>query len=117
MAENGDADDVDNPTDIPDHLWSVIQHCGYVEPPEGAEHGPKFAELMSQARCIACGRELGEETMVVLNRNGVIAMFCAGACLQDSQIIGWVQEVHADLIQALEFRGSQSADEGDEDES
>lgn len=64
--------------------------------------------------CATCGSELGDTTMIVMGapyvdgqrpETHIVMVFCGGACLQDMQITGWLQEVYDDINQRIQFRG------------
>lgn len=101
---------------VPANVASLIEHVGIIES-EGLEDDVN--ELVDRGRagcCMTCGTELGSDIILVVNKRGVVGLYCGGACLSDMGIMGWLEEQYQDVVDRVKFRGGQvKADEaGDE---
>ena len=63
-----------------------------------------------RGRCMTCEGELKENTMAMVARQGTIFLACSGQCMTDMQVVGWIEEVHDDILSAVKFRGGGDAD-------
>lgn len=92
--------------DVDENIRTLIEQVGVHVPSEFKEPGEEeLYENMLEGKCVTCGSELGEHTMVMLNRSGIIALFCQGQCATDMQVVGWLNEAYQDIQQSIEFRG------------
>lgn len=83
--------------------------------PEDDEDVKALVEKGLEGKCMTCGGGLGNTTMLVINKHGIIMVFCGGACLTDMQVVSWIQEKHDDMIQAIQFRRQGSPTSGEAD--
>lgn len=99
-----DADDESN--ELPAAMAALIREWE-IFVPDFVVGTPAYAqfELAKSGRCMTCEAPLGKNTLIIMQVNGVVGLYCGGACLQDIQILGFLQEQHADISQAIEFRG------------
>lgn len=63
-------------------------------------------EHLKRGKCMACGRELGAETVLVVADAGIIAIWCNGQCMSDQLSVGFLQQVEAELVERIENRGT-----------
>jgi hypothetical protein len=104
MAERRKLDDGEGKR-IPPHLRELINDIGIVVPDEPEDIHDLAVRVCEDAECMTCHGELRHETMILIDKHGIRAAYCQGACSQDMQIIGWLQQEHDDLVQRIEFRG------------
>jgi ferredoxin len=91
---------------IPEALEYLLDHIDIVEgPDEGNEIVKATYQRMRDRKCMLCGAPLGAEAMISINRYGIFAMACGGACYTDLPVMHWIQEQHEDMEKAIEFRG------------
>lgn len=107
---------------IPDQIEELLEHHGIHVPLEvkaeldkgKIEGAGEIYHRMLTGCCATCGSALGATTMIVMGapyvdgetpETHVVMVFCGGACLQDMQITGWLQEVYDDINQRIQFRG------------
>ena len=64
----------------------------------------ELLEVVRSGHCQACASPLAEHTVLIVGKAGPVAAYCCGACLQDQANIGWLQEQHADIVSAIQFR-------------
>jgi hypothetical protein len=93
--------------EVPEIIEEVIDVCNGVYIPDGvmATAASEPYTRMLNGQCIACGHALGANTVAFLTRHGVTMLFCGGACTSDYSVLGWLQEKHEDIMDALKFRG------------
>jgi hypothetical protein len=60
---------------------------------------------MLNGRCLACGGDLGHNTQLVINKHGIVMVYCCGQCLSDYNTMGWLSEQYDDITQQMQFRG------------
>lgn len=93
--------------DVPENIKDLIEGLGLFVPPTLTEAEQEIYNRAVTGCCMTCAAELGENTMLVFNRAGIVMMFCGGACFSDQQVLGWLQETHDDLVDKIKFRGGQ----------
>lgn len=122
MAEDNDDQPVevvylnDLASEMGGALESLLLNVPFVLPPDDSP--PVILEVFHRPihnKCMHCEGQLEGETSVVANESGILAVFCSTACLQDINVIGWIEEVHDDLKSAAKFRGG-SGDVVEEEE-
>ena len=86
---------------VPETVRVIIQQIPLVE----REDMDDIVTSMETGHCATCGNELAENTMIVFGDDGIIAAYCQGVCATDMQVIGWLAEVHEDIIERIQFRG------------
>lgn len=92
--------------DVDENIRTLIEQVGINVPDEFKEPGEEdLYQRMLDGRCATCGGELGASTLVTLSREGIVALFCQGACWTDMQVMGWLGEHYDDIQQKIEFRG------------
>lgn len=100
--------------DVPESIKELIQEIGFFIPDQLQGDEPLVYNRAVQGQCMTCSAECADTTMVVLNRAGVIMIYCGGTCYSDMQVMGWLEEQHSDMVQAVKFRGGAiEADGGD----
>jgi hypothetical protein len=61
-------------------------------------------ELARTGHCMTCEKELGKHTIVSINRQGIIAVYCSGQCHDDMVVLGFIQETHDDMQEKIRLR-------------
>lgn len=104
----------ENDAGVPEAVDETIQQFGIFIPPNKDKLPSAEQEIFDNAlagRCMTCSAECGATTFAVigqppgLSEPAVIMLFCGGPCLTDMQVMGWLQEAHADVNQRIAFRG------------
>lgn len=95
---------------VPDNVVELVEAIGLFIPDEMTSEEQEIYNRGVQGQCMTCGAELADTTMIVLNRAGVVMMYCGGACYSDMQVMGWLIEQHGDIVSAVKFRAG-GADE------
>ena len=99
-----DAEQFDN---MPESLLNLWETWGFVM---ADQVPPAVRELYERnykhGRCLLCTSPLGGSTVVVMDVDGIQAMFCGMACWQDMNILHWLQEVYDDLGQTVKVRAA-----------
>lgn len=104
--------------EIPAAIEYMLDHIDLVEAPdEGNPVVRATYDRMKDRKCMLCGGDLGEETMIAVNKYGVFVMVCGGACFTDLPVMHWIQEQHDDMVKAIEFRGGEVEPDAPEDAS
>lgn len=67
-----------------DHEWKIF--CA----PEHDEIDQY--EHMRRGGCMLCGEKLGEDTIIIVDAQGVLGLFCSADCVQDVHIIPYLNE-------------------------
>jgi hypothetical protein len=98
---------IDLPDAVPDEIRETIEfHQGDLMVPDDVDVGTlKLYQMASEGKCMTCHSTLGQDTMLGVNRHGIVLIFCCGPCYTDMQIMGWLQEHYDDMIQSIQFRG------------
>ena len=102
---------IELPESVPFPIRSIVADCGGITVPK--EESPAEREVFDRARegrCMTCGAELGEHTMIVVTHSNVVMLYCSGMCYTDMQVLGFIQEVHEDVVQRIKWRGSGDGD-------
>jgi hypothetical protein len=86
-------------------MQSLIDHVGVYIPDDVDEDVREVLKRGLDGHCMACNGELGSNVVAVVKQEGVIALYCGGACLTDHQIVGYLEEQHDDVVEAIKFRG------------
>ncbi len=68
-----------------------------------------------EGKCATCQGVVGREAMFLVQGGVVCGIFCGGQCMVDMQLIGWMQEQHDDIVQAIQFRGNNRGDQPEEE--
>jgi hypothetical protein len=89
---------------VPSNLRSLIEHVGFVDKQLETDEAEMYAPL-TRGRCMTCKAQLGEQTVLFVTVNGIVAGYCGGACVQDLAVIGWLQEQFDDIQDSINFRG------------
>jgi hypothetical protein len=82
----------------------LIRVVGFIDDELEGNMAETYAPL-PEGRCMTCHAELGKHTVLFVNVNGIVAGYCGGACAQDMAVMGWLQEQHDDIVDAVKFRG------------
>lgn len=69
---------------LKDQQWLIACEDGYDEH-DAYEH-------MRRGGCMLCGEPLGEDTLILLDEQGILGMWCSTQCLGDMHIIPWLEE-------------------------
>ena len=72
------------------HDWKVA--C-----PEGADEQDAY-EHMRRGRCLLCGELLGEDTVVIVDAQGILGLFCESKCLIDTHAISFLEELLTEMV-------------------
>jgi hypothetical protein len=62
-------------------------------------------EHLRRGRCMTCGAVLGEDTVMMLNGQGVLGLWHLPECLADIHAISFLQQVEAGIVERIEERG------------
>jgi hypothetical protein len=82
-----------NLDDVNANVHSVLQDFGWeMAIPEGMEEHGAYQNAAG-GHCMTCTRELGENTVTLVDERGVIGLWCNGQCLADMQAISFLTEV------------------------
>jgi len=95
---------VDLGDDVPEGISALLGTIPLVEVDEGDEFQEEM-DRVKEGKCMVCGTELAEFTCVLVAPVGVVGVFCSGQCLQDLNVLGWLQEQHDDIQETVKFRG------------
>lgn len=92
--------------EIPESIQYMLDNIEVVTAPDQGNEVVKQAyDRLSNHQCMLCGAELGEETMLSINRFGIFGIACGGACYTDLPVMHWIQERHEDMVRDIAFRG------------
>jgi len=95
--------------EIPEVLQYIIDRVDIIEA-ANPENNPVVEEThqrMREHKCMLCGGQLGQDTMISMNRFGIFAMTCGGACYTDLPVLHWIQEAHEEMMSQIRFRGGE----------
>jgi hypothetical protein len=67
------------------------------------------AEALQDGRCI-CGNPLAEETIILSNSTGNLAVMCSPHCFSDHMALGFLSGVIEDVGREIEHRGRMNDD-------
>lgn len=74
--------------------------------PDGFDEMDAYQHLI-RGKCGACGGELGEDTQFVVSNVGILMLWCDGQCMSDQLAVGFLQQIEAELVSAIEARGKE----------
>lgn len=60
--------------------------------PDGQDELDHY-EHLRRGGCMLCGELLGEDTIVMVDAQGILALFCGAECAQDMHIIPYLNEL------------------------
>ena len=100
---------------VPINVAKILDEFGIFVPDFVREDPDTYEQfqMAQQGFCMTCHGSLGPSTMVIAIEQGVVGLFCGGACLQDMQVLGFLNEQTSDITDNIKFRGGQ----GDKPES
>jgi hypothetical protein len=98
--------------DVPGNVRVLIQKIGFLEEEQLTDEMNEVYEPVRHGKCITCHNDLGEHTILLIATQGIMAAYCCGPCMQDYAVLGWLQEQHQDVVDAIEFRGNQEQADG-----
>jgi hypothetical protein len=101
---------------VPDEIRNIVTELGIHRPVDIEPGGPidKLVKLAEDGYCMTCEGPLGRLTQIVVttpdasddeSKPQVVLAFCSGACASDMTVMGFLQEIHEDIRQQVEFRG------------
>jgi hypothetical protein len=67
------------------HRWSIFA-------PDGTDEHDAY-EHMRRGRCMLCGEKLGEDTVIIVDAQGILGLWCSGTCLVDTHAISWLEDM------------------------
>ena len=92
---------------VPANVGSLIEQVGIVAP-EGLEDDVnELLEKIRSGYCMTCGTELGGDTLLFINKRGIVAAYCGGACASDMAVLGWLEEHYDDIMTNVKFRSGE----------
>lgn len=71
------------------HDWSIFA-------PDGTDEHDAY-EHMRRGRCMLCGEKLGEDTVVIVDAQGILGLWCTGVCLVDTHAISWLEQMLVEM--------------------
>lgn len=100
---------IDLPEDVPDAVRDTWENFGGLHVPELGGQMTKAAQAIykqgSRGKCMTCGRKVGSEAICVVTVQGVNQLYCSHRCNQDINVVGWLQQMHDDIREGIDFRG------------
>jgi hypothetical protein len=60
--------------------------------PDGQDELDHY-EHLRRGGCMLCGEPLGEDTIVMVDAEGILALFCGAECAQDMHVIPYLDEL------------------------
>jgi hypothetical protein len=60
--------------------------------PDGQDELDHY-EHLRRGGCMLCGEQLGEDTIVMVDAQGILALFCGAECAQDMHVIPYLNEL------------------------
>lgn len=99
---------------VPDNIKSLVESIGVIGTDALEPDVRDMVERFVHGDCMTCGTKLGSNTVVIINKVGITAMYCGGACLSDMGVMGWLEEQYQDVMDNVQFRGGKgdTTDEG-----
>lgn len=64
--------------------------------PDGTDEHDAY-EHMRRGRCMLCGDPLGEDSVLVVDAQGILGLWCSGGCLIDTHAISWLEDKLVEL--------------------
>jgi hypothetical protein len=89
---------------VPANIISLVEAVGIPDAPEQEDDVRELMERFAYGNCMTCGAKMGKDTAAIVNKRGVVGMYCGGPCLQDMGILGYLEEQHGDVIDRIRFR-------------
>jgi hypothetical protein len=98
---------------VPRNVRQLIKEIGFLDEldNEGME---EIYDRFRKGRCMTCTAVLGKDTLLFVNRYGLVSAYCCGACAQDLAVSGWLQEQMDDIRDGVMFRAGHGDEPGDE---
>lgn len=75
------------------HNWKIFCLDGMDEH-DGYEH-------MRRGGCMLCGEDLGEDTLILIDEDGILGIWCGGDCLRDMHTISFLENLLSDMTARL----------------
>lgn len=60
--------------------------------PDGTDEHDAY-EHMRRGNCMLCGEKLGEDTVIIVDAQGILGLWCSGTCLVDTHAISWLEDM------------------------
>lgn len=100
--------------DVPEKVQEVVREQGLFVPTEGIDdESMVIYTRMIEGHCMHCESPIGDTSALIVNKLGVVMMFCGQVCLQDFFNMHWMMEQYDDFVSAARFRNA--ASKGDHD--
>lgn len=91
---------------LPDTIRTAIAELPYVL----GKEAPEELEKLESGHCLVCASQMGAETAMLSDGNGILYLVCNPICLDDMVIFGWLSEKAKDIMETVQFR-NESRDE------
>lgn len=70
----------------------LIEHQWQIFCPDGQDELDHY-EHLRRGGCMLCGERLGEDTIIMVDAQGILALFCGAECAQDMHVIPYLNEL------------------------
>ena len=100
------ADDAAKPSkfeELPANMQVLIEEVGFPDFDLTEEEQAVF-DRIKEGHCMMCNQDLGDESLITVNRFGIIAMFCKPQCEQDMGALYFLQHAVQDINDKVDFR-------------
>lgn len=98
---------------VPDNMKQLLVHVGIPEAPEQEEDVQELMQRFAHGDCMTCGARMGRDTVAVVNKRGIVGMYCGGPCLTDMGTLAFLEEQHGDVIDRIKFRSDVGMADGE----
>jgi len=102
--------DLNTFAEVPVELQTLFLDPGIIATDDLDADANEITAHMRAGTCMTCQATLGSSTVLIVNKKGIGAAYCGGACLQDMAVLGWLQEETSDIVDRVQFRGGHTDD-------
>lgn len=75
------------------HEWEIFH-------PDGTTATDQY-EHMRRGRCALCGDLLGEDTVIIVDAQGILSIFCDMDCLVDGHAIAFLEGILSTMVEGI----------------
>lgn len=94
---------------LPYNLKKLVKAVGFPTFDNIPDDEKELYDLVRHGRCMTCKQVLGKNANFIISRYGIVAGYCGGLCHSDMAVMGYLQEQHENITQAIHFREGEHA--------
>lgn len=99
----------DEPTE--DQIIELLRSFGQIYVPKGEDEQEAYQHAI-RGKCMACGRDLEGDTIVLIDARGVLGVWDSAECCSNMHALSFLREVEEAVVTRIEERENEDPSEG-----